>query len=114
MGTGFLARGECFNSVVEGRDAYYSAITPFSYWDSVAGKLVNIRYSPASGVPGSWVKITDTGGVVVNTMAPAVGLPSCVSPTELFSEGVSFGWSIVAVLALAWSCAIAGRALKWI
>lgn len=115
MATGSLVNSVCYDSVALANDAYFSAYPAETYQDPT-NSLVHqvVKFEQISSV---WMRSVYGNAPWGNslwsqTVATPPTFPLCISPSESFTNGVNFGWSVALVMVFAWGFSVAAKVLK--
>lgn len=101
MATGAQYAGRCYSSQPDAVDAYYTSSVPHITAGSTS------YYVYVTKVNGNWLSVTSyknwsgnwIAGTPVNLSAPT--FPVC-DPYEQFFDGMTVGWAVAGVMAIAW------------
>lgn len=107
---GALVGGRCFVSPEAAADAYYSAAAPSQ---TPGGTTYLSEFVKVSGVWKLRRYQVDAGGGVAmlsDATLPAMTFVEC-DPAGDFKDGMTMGWGVVAVMAVAWAIMSVKRGL---
>lgn len=113
MTTGFLALGQCWATVGEATDAYFSAFplatssasSPITTWfEKVAGvwRVTSYYFSTNQSLPGYFR---------YSVVAPLPTLPTCEYDAPFF-DGMALGWGVAGAMFAAWAVRLVREQLR--
>ncbi|MDD5299925.1 MAG: hypothetical protein PHD65_05450 [Gallionella sp.] len=93
--------GVCYETVALAQDAYFSGLPVQSSLTASGVLLTTQHVKDANSVWNIKQVSTDTVGVqtvVYQVVVSPPSFPACYSPFESFSDGVTIGWAVAAML----------------